>query len=659
MPMSSRKWFHPNISGLDAETLLTERGFDGSFLARPSKSNPGDFTLSVRRNDEVTHIKIQNSGDYYDLYGGEKFATLAELVQYYMENQGQLKEKNGDIIELKYPLNSADPTTERWFHGHISGRDAEQLMSKCKNGSYLVRESQSKPGDFVLSVRMEDKVTHIMIRCQDSGKYDIGGGELFDTLTDLVDHYRKNPMVETSGSVVNLKTPYNATRVNASSIDSRVKELSKDNTSQTGKAGFWEEFESLQQLECKHLYSRKEGQKAENKSKNRYKNILPFDHTRVFLHDGDPAVSGSDYINGNKIVDKLNFRDTGDGDNSNPDATCYIATQGCMLSTVVDFWRMVWQEKSCIIVMTTKEVERGKNKCVRYWPDEGETKNMESYKGTLILKHLKETSTDDYVLREFKLCREGEPYERTIFHYQFKQWPDHGVPSDPGCVLNFLHDINSKQNEIDGAGPIVVHCSAGIGRTGTFIVVDMILNTIKQQGLDCEIDIQRAIQSVREQRSGMVQTEAQYKFVYVSVQHYIETSRQRMQAEQRSQKAGREYTNIKYSSEAAGGGDIQRALSRAPMSGAPIAPSPAGPAPVIPPRPPGATTPRLQPANSHDKENRGVPAVPPQPRPAPQLVPLSAGSASHSSHDDAYQNIPAMPSLPPRTSRQSHHGARH
>ncbi|KAG8222469.1 hypothetical protein J437_LFUL002204 [Ladona fulva] len=107
------RWFHPNVSGIEAESLLMERGFDGSFLARPSRSNPGDFTLSVKRNGEVTHIKIQNTGDFYDLYGGEKFATLSELVQFYMENQGQLREKNGEVIELRYPLNCADPTTER------------------------------------------------------------------------------------------------------------------------------------------------------------------------------------------------------------------------------------------------------------------------------------------------------------------------------------------------------------------------------------------------------------------------------------------------------------------------------------------------------------------------------------------------------------------
>ncbi|KAM7311317.1 tyrosine-protein phosphatase non-receptor type 11-like isoform X4 [Ixodes scapularis] len=168
--MSARshgRWFHPNLSGLEAEQILLDQGCDGSFLARPSKSKKGDFTLSVRRNGVVTHIKIRNTGDYYDLYGGENFATLAELVQYYMENQDQLKERNGEIIELKYPLICADPTTERWFHGPLVAKEAEKLlMEKGKNGSFLVRESRSKPGDYVLSVRTEDKVTHFIVRCQ-------------------------------------------------------------------------------------------------------------------------------------------------------------------------------------------------------------------------------------------------------------------------------------------------------------------------------------------------------------------------------------------------------------------------------------------------------------------------------------------------------------
>lgn len=113
----------------------------------------------------------------------------------------------------------------RWFHGHLSGKEAEKLiLERGKNGSFLVRESQSKPGDFVLSVRTDDRVTHVMIRCQDN-YYDVGGGEKFKSLADLIEHYKKNPMVETSGTVVHLKQPFNATRISASGIHSRVKQL--------------------------------------------------------------------------------------------------------------------------------------------------------------------------------------------------------------------------------------------------------------------------------------------------------------------------------------------------------------------------------------------------------------------------------------------------
>uniref|UniRef100_A0A8C5DZA5 protein-tyrosine-phosphatase n=1 Tax=Gouania willdenowi TaxID=441366 RepID=A0A8C5DZA5_GOUWI len=516
------RWFHPNITGVEAENLLLTRGVDGSFLARPSKSNPGDFTLSVRRNGAVTHIKIQNTGDYYDLYGGEKFATLAELVQYYMEHHGQLKEKNGDVIELKYPLNCADPTSERWFHGHLSGREAEKLLTeKGKNGSFLVRESQSHPGDFVLSVRTGDdktdtsdgkpKVTHVMIRCQHDLKYDVGGGEKFDSLTDLVEHYKKNPMVETLGTVLQLKQ-----RSRVGSIKST--------------------FPPFLLLYCS---LRKEGQRAENKNKNRYKNILPFDHTRVVLNDGDPNESGSDYINANIIMPELDAKC-----NSTKLKKSYIATQGCLQNTISDFWRMVFQENSRVIVMTTKEVERGKSKCVKYWPDMSALKEY----GAMRVRNVRETAAHDYILRELKLSKVGQGNtERTVWQYHFRAWPDHGVPTDPGGVLDFLEEVNLKQESILDAGPIAVHCSAGIGRTGTFIVIDILIDVIREKGVDCDIDVPKTIQMVRSQRSGMVQTEAQYRFIYMAVQHYIETLQRRIEEEQKSKIKGREYTNIKYS----------------------------------------------------------------------------------------------------------------
>ncbi|XP_040389182.1 tyrosine-protein phosphatase non-receptor type 11-like isoform X3 [Cygnus olor] len=650
------RWFHPNISGIEAEKLLLTRGVHGSFLARPSKSNPGDFTLSVRRNDEVTHIKIQNTGDYYDLYGGEKFATLAELVQYYTEQQGLLREKNSNVIELKYPLNCQDPTSERWYHGHLTGKEAEKLLTeKGKPGSFLVRESQSKPGDFVLSVLTnEDKmetgdrkphVTHVMIHYQPDGKYDVGGGERFDTLTDLVEHYKKNPMVEKSGAVVHLKQPFNATRINAANIENRVKELNKmADHSEKAKQGFWEEFEMLQQQECKLLYPRKEGQRPENKAKNRYKNILPFDTTRVALRDVDESVPGSDYINANYIKSIPE-----DGRNSEH-CKIYIATQGCLQTTVNDFWTMVYQENSHVIVMTTKEVERGRNKCFRYWPDKGCAKEY----GCICVRNVSEREAQGYYLRELEIVRtDRDERPRVVKHYQYFSWPDHGVPNEPGGVLSFLDQVNRTQRSIPDTGPIIVHCryepagqrrgdgeqkcissfcylqlgyhtnwwwvhvgnsspdlellvpmqparplfpeklsfcpglfsssyskstrdgpgmqlsvgaglinraktppavifsfslsSAGIGRTGTIIVIDILVDIIHRQGLDCDIDIPKTIQMVRRQRSGMVQTEAQYKFVYMAVQQFIEAEQKRLEEEQRNKRKERDYLNIGYS----------------------------------------------------------------------------------------------------------------
>ncbi|XP_065088635.1 tyrosine-protein phosphatase corkscrew isoform X2 [Ochlerotatus camptorhynchus] len=726
--MTSRRWFHPSVSGVEAEKLLLERGFDGSFLARLSSSNPGAFTLSVRRGKEVTHIKIQNNGDFFDLYGGEKFATLSELVQYYMENGGQLKEKNGQIIELKQPLICAEPTTERWFHGNLSGKEAERLiLERGKNGSFLVRESQSKPGDFVLSVRTEDKVTHVMIRWHEN-KYDVGGGQKFNTLCDLIEHYKRNPMVETCGTVVHLRQPFNATRITAAGIDARVEQLQRENGSHCyGKGGFWEEFESLQQQECRHTFSRREGQRSENRVKNRYKNILPFDHTRVKLKDVDNSQSGAEYINANYIRQPTeaeqndmnssseNLAQQGHQNNNStsnttsnncaaityasinqqPTKNCqscqllnkpcsqcsmkaneskhkrndsltssrlqlqnqnqskttsnvlaggagsqrdekdlfktYIATQGCLANTIQDFWNMIWQENTRVIVMTTKEIERGKKKCEKYWPDPQQTKEW----GTAKVTCLNETSTADYTLREFLLSWRGQD-ERKIFQYHFQVWPDHGVPSDPGCVLNFLQDVNARQEQLQleglAPGPICVHCSAGIGRTGTFIVIDMILDQIDREGLDCEIDIQRTIQMVRSQRSGMVQTEAQYKFVYFAVQHYIQTLFQRKRAEQQSLQVGREYTNIKYACDS-------NELQRSPAGAATVGALPASLSTLS-----LNTRQDLQNNRSHNHTTRST---------SDSQLPLPRAVTDLNNPSSVYENIPKESRPPPTPPRKS------
>ena len=171
--------------------------------------------------------------------------------------------------------------------------------------------------------------------------------------------------------------------------------------------------------------------------------------------------------------------------------------------------------------MTCNEVERGKNKCARYWTDKDTTRTFKNIMVTCTL----EEKFSSHVVRELRATKEGDPEERVIYHYHFVSWPDHGIPSDAVNVLGFLHDVNSRhtgfKTEGKNPGPIVVHCSAGIGRTGTFIIIDILLHLIDKQGFEVEIDIQKSIQMLRAQRSGMVQTEGQYRFVYMAVKQYI------------------------------------------------------------------------------------------------------------------------------------------
>ncbi|CAD5119222.1 DgyrCDS7854 [Dimorphilus gyrociliatus] len=556
--MNNRRWFHPNITGREAEHLLLTKGVDGSFLCRPSESIAGDFSLSVRRGDKVTHIKIHNSGECYDLYGGEKFASLTELIQHYLEKSETLREKTGEIIELKSPLHCIDPTTERWFHESLTGKDAESLLleKNASVGSFLVRESQTS-GDFVLSVRVEDR--------EKEAKFDIGGGEMFNSLCELVEYYRLSPMVETGGKVIFLKTPYNTTRISRSLLSERIKELNQagNQEDKNGKKGFLEEFEQLGQQEFKEI-SREDGKKSCNKSKNRYKNILPYNRTSVILTDGT-GEDGDDYINANYIRASACLATAGDiwlpNDSSNdPDRLsttyaeeepAYIATQGCLTNTITDFWRMVWNENSRVIIMTTKDSERGKKKCAIYWPKNvNEKMEREAKSGNIIIELIQVEENDFYITRLMRITKCGFTEARFIHQFQFKAWPDHGTPQDPGRVLDLLTKVDEAKARYPRTGPIIVHCSAGIGRTGTFIAIHILIKQI-EDGAEA-IDIQKTILALRAQRSGMVQTEAQYKFVYKALEHHIDVISVKDQAHKAAKEAGREYHNVQYKANEAG-----------------------------------------------------------------------------------------------------------
>ncbi|XP_041359099.1 receptor-type tyrosine-protein phosphatase T-like isoform X2 [Gigantopelta aegis] len=228
--------------------------------------------------------------------------------------------------------------------------------------------------------------------------------------------------------------------------------------------------------------------KNENKPKNRYGNIIAYDHSRVVLDTENGDVT-DDYINANYI----------DGYNK-PKA--YIAAQGPNRPTIPDIWRMVWQENSKTIIMLTNALETGKKKCEQYWPDEG----CEEY-GTISVQLLGTDYLPDYIIRTFLLSQKGQSKYVKQFHYT--TWPDHGVPKFGHSLLLFRQKIRAYDN-LDN-GTVIVHCSAGVGRTGTYISIDTQLEKAKSEGL---IDVHNFVQLMRTQRVNMVQTLEQYIFVY-------------------------------------------------------------------------------------------------------------------------------------------------
>ncbi|XP_078144106.1 receptor-type tyrosine-protein phosphatase mu isoform X10 [Centroberyx gerrardi] len=253
--------------------------------------------------------------------------------------------------------------------------------------------------------------------------------------------------------------------------------------------GFKEEYESFFEGQSAPWDSAK---KDENRMKNRYGNIIAYDHSRVRLQALEGEQS-SDYINANYV----------DGYHR---PNHYIATQGPMQETVFDFWRMVWQENTAAIVMVTNLVEVGRVKCCKYWPDD--TEIYRDIKVTLIETQL----LSEYVIRTFAVEKRGAHEIREIRQFHFTGWPDHGVPYHATGLLGFIRRVKSKT--LTNAGPMVVHCSAGAGRTGCFIVIDIMLDMAEREGV---VDIYNCVRELRSRRVNMVQTEEQYVFIHDAI----------------------------------------------------------------------------------------------------------------------------------------------
>ncbi|XP_019386110.1 PREDICTED: receptor-type tyrosine-protein phosphatase C [Crocodylus porosus] len=260
---------------------------------------------------------------------------------------------------------------------------------------------------------------------------------------------------------------------------------------------FLDEFQSIPRIFSK--FSIKEARKNCNQNKNRYIDILPYDYNRVELSEimGEP---GSDYINASYIDGFKEPRK-------------YIAAQGPKDETTDDFWRMIWEQKATIIVMVTRCEEGNRNKCAQYWPSmEDDTATF----GDIVVKINEIKTCPDYIIQKLHITNRKEKTSgRDITHIQFTSWPDHGVPEDPHLLLKLRRRVNALSNFF--SGPIVIHCSAGVGRTGTYIGIDAML-----EGLDAEgrVDVYGYVVKLRRQRCLMVQVEAQYILIHQALVEY-------------------------------------------------------------------------------------------------------------------------------------------
>lgn len=231
----------------------------------------------------------------------------------------------------------------------------------------------------------------------------------------------------------------------------------------------------------------------DNIAKNRYRDISPYDQTRVILKEQN--TSGGDYINANYV----NMEIPGSGI-----VNRYIAAQGPLPKTCTDFWQMVWEQHSSLVVMLTTKVEKGRVKCHQYWPEMYETMDY----GLLQITCVKEEETPSFAFREFNLTHVETSEERHISHMQYIAWPDHNVPDDPADFLEFV--LKVRQRRMGMVEPTIVHCSAGIGRTGVLITMETAMCLIEANQPVYPLSI---VRQMRDQRAMLIQTATQYKFV--------------------------------------------------------------------------------------------------------------------------------------------------
>ncbi|KAM8884504.1 tyrosine-protein phosphatase non-receptor type 2 isoform 2-T2 [Synchiropus picturatus] len=261
----------------------------------------------------------------------------------------------------------------------------------------------------------------------------------------------------------------------------------------TSSALNWKEIRA-KSYECPY----KVAKYPDNRIRNRYRDVSPFDHSRVKLKGTD-----NDYINASLVVVEEAQRR-------------YILTQGPLSNTCGHFWLMIWEQKTKAVIMLNRVIEKGSEKCAQYWPMSEESE-MTFGETNFLVRLLSEDKKSYYTTRVLELNNVKTGEKREIYHFHYTTWPDFGVPESPASFLNFLYKVRESGALGLDHGPAVVHCSAGIGRSGTFSLVDTCLVLLDKRKEPASVDIKSVLLDMRKYRMGLIQTPDQLRFSYMAV----------------------------------------------------------------------------------------------------------------------------------------------
>lgn len=564
------KWMHGPISKEEATALLEEAGCEpGQFFVRSRAGKKNEYVLCVAYKGKPTHHLIGKNEDGIYAINKKTFGDFDKIKPLIMAlSKPGVK---GWPVQLTKPVNvkgSDEPAAKKaapkkseaapkkapakkapakkagsgkpsWLHGSLSKEEATEVMNKagCEPNQFFLRTREGKKDEYVVCVVYKGKPTHhLMAKNPDTGIFMINKKSFgdFKTMPALVERLQKPAPgwpVPLTNPVSNGEEPAAEPEAPEPEPDAAVEEpkqaaaepaatqapapdAAQDDGAVVGnRSGLHATvapFDAASEFNgiAKNKASPDElpGSVEALMYANRYRDVLPNGHSRVKLQQIGPDALTT-YINANHLR-------SWDGK-----ADWYIAAQGPKPETIVDFWRMVWERNSEAVVMTTGITEGGRVKCAQYWPNEV-SDAPHDYKDFKV-QTISKKRVGQYIISELDLTYsdpKSTPQTRRIAHFWYDSWPDHGAPKATKPVTDMLTAVKARSAG-GSAHPWVVHCSAGIGRTGTFIGVDMGMQQINTTGTTSVKDL---IAAMRADRGGTVQTAVQAAFVKTALDKYAE-----------------------------------------------------------------------------------------------------------------------------------------